>query len=82
MSRVVGFTEDAEEREHARPILEWAGTTAVSGIRRRFLFAHWEGGGNTPPTVSMVRRLVARGHDLRVVGDGCNGEEFEAAGAT
>jgi MGT family glycosyltransferase len=49
---------------------------------RRFLFTHWEGGGNTPPIVSIVRRLVARGHDVRVLSDPCNREDFQAAGAS
>jgi MGT family glycosyltransferase len=50
--------------------------------RKRFLFAHWEGGGNTPPTLALVRRLVGRGHEVRVIGDPCNREEVEAAGAS
>ena len=25
---------------------------------KRFLFAHWEGGGNTPPMLAVVRRLL------------------------
>jgi len=48
----------------------------------RFLFAHWEGGGNTPPMVSVVRRLVARGHAVRVISDPCNREDVEPAGAS
>jgi MGT family glycosyltransferase len=48
----------------------------------RFLFAHWEGGGNTPPMLAVVRRLVARGHAVRVVSDPCNRAEVEATGAT
>ena len=49
---------------------------------RRFLFAHWEGGGNTPPVLAVVRRLAARGHEVRVIGDLCNLSEFESAGAS
>jgi MGT family glycosyltransferase len=48
----------------------------------RFLFAHWEGGGNTPPMLSVVRRLVARGHAVRVLSDPCNRQEVVAAGAS
>jgi len=48
--------------------------------RKRFLFAHWEGGGNTPPMLALVRRLVGRGHEVRVIGDPCNLKEVEAAG--
>ncbi len=47
----------------------------------RFLFAHWEGGGNTPPMLALVRRLVARGHEVRVLSDPCNQAEVEATGA-
>ena len=50
--------------------------------RKRFLFAHWEGGGNTPPMLALVRRLVGRGHEVRVIGDPCNRQEVEAAGAS
>ena len=49
--------------------------------RKRFLFASWDGGGNVPPMLTMVRRLVARGHDVRVIGDACTRAEAEAAGA-
>jgi MGT family glycosyltransferase len=47
-----------------------------------FLFAHWEGGGNTPPMLSVVRRLLARGHAVRVLSDPCNHDEVVAAGAS
>ncbi len=60
------------------------GTTAmpVASTKRRFLFAHWEGGGNTPPMLAVVRRLVARGHEVRVLSDLCNQTEVESAGAS
>jgi MGT family glycosyltransferase len=48
---------------------------------RAFLFTHWEGGGNTPPMLALVRRLLARGHSVRVLSDPCNREEVEATGA-
>jgi MGT family glycosyltransferase len=48
----------------------------------RFLFAHWEGGGNTPPMLSVVRRLLARGHSVRVLSDPCNRDEVVAVGAS
>src|SRR5215831_6886891 len=47
-----------------------------------FLFAHWEGGGNTPPLLSVMRRLVARGHTVRLIGEPCNRQEVEATGAS
>ncbi len=49
--------------------------------RYAFLFAHWEGGGNTPPMLAVVRRLIARGHAVTVLSDPCNRPEIEAAGA-
>ena len=51
-------------------------------MTRAFLVAHWEGGGNTPPMLAVVRRLIARGHAVRVMSDPCNRAEVEAAGAT
>ena len=65
-----------------------AGPTATgspltnASSRRSFVFTHWEGGGNTPPMLSIVRRLVARGHAVRILSDPCNREEAEAAGAS
>jgi UDP:flavonoid glycosyltransferase YjiC (YdhE family) len=54
----------------------------VSPTKRRFLFAHWEGGGNTTPMLAIVRRLVARGHEVRALSDLCNQTEVESAGAS
>jgi MGT family glycosyltransferase len=50
-------------------------------MTRSFLFATWEGGGNIPPMLTLVRRLVARGHEVRLLGDACTRDEAEAAGA-
>ena len=36
---------------------------------KRFLFAMWDGGGNVPPAIGLVRRLVERGHVVRLLGD-------------
>ncbi|WP_372622514.1 nucleotide disphospho-sugar-binding domain-containing protein [Falsiroseomonas sp.] len=47
---------------------------------REFLFAGWEGGGNVAPMAGAVRRLVARGHRARVLGDWSMREDVEAAG--
>jgi MGT family glycosyltransferase len=33
----------------------------------RFLFVTMDGGGNLPPTFALVRRLVRRGHEVRVL---------------
>ncbi|MFT3927785.1 MAG: glycosyltransferase [Myxococcales bacterium] len=38
-------------------------------MRRRFLFALVEGGGNVPPVLGLARRMAARGHHVRVLGD-------------
>jgi MGT family glycosyltransferase len=57
-------------------------TMSAPQDKKRFLFAHWEGGGNTPPTLAIVRRLTARGHSVHVVSDPCNRDEFEGVGAT
>lgn len=34
---------------------------------RRFLFVLWDGGGNVPPQLALVRQLIARGHAVRVL---------------
>jgi MGT family glycosyltransferase len=47
----------------------------------RFLFAMWDGGGNVPPTLGLARRLLARGHLVRVLGDPTLGEAARLAGA-
>jgi MGT family glycosyltransferase len=41
----------------------------------------WDGGGNIPPALGIVRRLVARGHAVRVLGDPTLAEEVHEAGA-
>lgn len=46
------------------------------------LFTTWEGGGNITPMLVAVRKLVARGHRVRVMGEACNRPESEAAGAS
>lgn len=48
----------------------------------RFLFAIFEGGGNVPPALAITKRLVARGHQVRILGDPCHAHEVEAAGAS
>lgn len=46
-----------------------------------FLFATWEGGGSVAPALTVVRKLAARGHRVRVMSDRCNRAEAETAGA-
>ncbi|HEX7948232.1 MAG TPA: glycosyltransferase [Phenylobacterium sp.] len=48
---------------------------------KSFLFATWEGGGSVAPFLTVVRKLVARGHRVRLLCDACNRPEAEAAGA-
>jgi len=48
---------------------------------KSFLFATWEGGGCVTPVLTVVRKLVRRGHRVRVMSDACNRPEAEAAGA-
>src|SRR5215472_14254877 len=62
--------------------LEDATTMPATSGPKRFLFTHWEGGGNTPPMLAVVRRLVARGHAVRVMSDPCNRREAETTGAS
>ena len=50
-------------------------------MTQNFLFTAWEGGGNVPPTMEAVRRLLARGHDVRVLADDSMRREVEMAGA-
>jgi MGT family glycosyltransferase len=47
-----------------------------------FLFTTWEGGGNVTPALEVVRKLLARGHRVRVMSEECNRPESEAAGAS
>ncbi|MEJ1965466.1 MAG: FAD-binding protein [Gammaproteobacteria bacterium] len=46
-----------------------------------FLFATVEGGGNIAPAMTVVRRLVDRGHRVRVLSDLATQAEASAAGA-
>ena len=50
--------------------------------RYRILCAMWDGGGTVPPELAVVRALVARGHDVRVIADAVLGDEVRATGAT
>jgi MGT family glycosyltransferase len=50
----------------------------VSG---RFLFVSWSGGGNTAPTYPLVHQLVARGHQVTILGQSVQSETARALGA-
>ncbi|MBA2438404.1 MAG: glycosyltransferase family 1 protein, partial [Acidimicrobiia bacterium] len=47
---------------------------------RRFLFVLPDAGGNVPPTVAVARRLIRRGHQVRVLGHASLRACFEAVG--
>lgn len=51
------------------------------GQRMNYLFTTWEGGGNVTPVLEVARKLLARGHAVRVMSEACNRPETEAAGA-
>ena len=44
---------------------------------KQYLFAMWEGGGNVPPLLGVARRLIARGHQVTVLGDPTIQDEAE-----
>jgi len=48
----------------------------------RILVAMWDGGGTVPPELAIVKALVQRGHDVRVIGDAVLAAEITATGAT
>ncbi len=47
----------------------------------RFLFITWEGGGNVPPVLGIVDRLVKRGHQVSVLAEPCLRSQIETIGA-
>src|SRR4051812_22290650 len=47
-----------------------------------YLFTTWEGGGNVTPLLEVARKLLARGHRVRVMSEECNRPESQATGAT
>ena len=47
----------------------------------KFLFSLWEGGGETPPIVSLVGATVRAGHDVVVLADPVLRPDVEATGA-
>ena len=48
----------------------------------QFLFTQWDGGGSLPPELTVVRQLVAAGHDVTVLGDPVTEPEVRATGVT
>jgi MGT family glycosyltransferase len=51
-----------------------------TNLPRKYLFVLWEGGGNVPPILGLARRLVERGHQVRVISDPANEREVYMAG--
>jgi UDP:flavonoid glycosyltransferase YjiC (YdhE family) len=49
-------------------------------VSREFLFVLWAGGGNVPPQLGIARRLVARGHRVRMLAPAVLRDSVEAAG--
>ena len=49
-------------------------------MSREFLFVLWAGGGNVPPQLTLARRLVARGHRVRMLAPAVLRDSIEAAG--
>jgi MGT family glycosyltransferase len=49
--------------------------------RKRYLFVTWEGGGNVPPVLGAARRLIERGHVVRVLTEPCLQAAVEGIGA-
>jgi MGT family glycosyltransferase len=47
----------------------------------RILFTLWDGGGNSPPVLSVAGALVGRGHDVRVLADRSLREAVGRSGA-
>ena len=47
----------------------------------RVLQPLWDGGGNVAPQLAIARALVARGHEVTILGDPCQRERAEGTGA-
>ena len=54
----------------------------MSRKTQSYLFTTFEAGGVVAPMLTIARRLLNRGHHVRVMSDNCNRAECEAAGAT
>jgi UDP:flavonoid glycosyltransferase YjiC (YdhE family) len=49
-------------------------------MSQEFLFVLWAGGGNVPPQLTLARRLVVRGHRVRMLAPAVLRDPIEAAG--
>ena len=50
-------------------------------IKKSYLFVTWEGGGNLPPVLGLAQRLLARGHNVRILSEPCLRKTIESLGA-
>ncbi|WEK47502.1 MAG: glycosyltransferase [Candidatus Andeanibacterium colombiense] len=53
----------------------------MANAPRKLLITTWEGGGSVGPALTVARKLVDAGHDVRVMSDECNRAEAAKAGA-
>lgn len=53
----------------------------ANGQQKKFVITTWEGGGAVGPALTVARKLVEAGHDVRVMSDACNRPEAEKTGA-
>lgn len=61
----------------------YAGRPQLNGVgRMKILVAGWDSGGGVEAVQTVVRRAVARGHQVRVLGTEGLRSRFESAGAT
>ena len=47
---------------------------------KSFLFTTWEGGGNVAPAITVARKLLQRGHRVRLMCDAASAGDAQAAG--
>lgn len=48
---------------------------------KSYLFVTWEGGGNVPPVLGLAKRLLDRGHRVRILSEPCLQETIQSMGA-
>lgn len=49
--------------------------------QKSYLFVTWEGGGNVAPVLGVAKRLIARGHSVRILSEPCLQKNIESIGA-
>jgi len=53
----------------------------MTDLRRRFLVVTLDAAGNWPPEIALIRALVERGHEVRVMSDASHAAQIGAVGA-